>query len=153
MTQLPDIIDPAAQLLNVETGELLDPTPANAVRVKAAIRKMRDRLSDLSAQADGILVEQAQRLGTKTLHTDAGQVTLTGGRSLEYDIDELRGALLRAGLPDERVQEAIKVTVEYRVNRGVVRQLAAANEAYAEAIAEAERWVEKPWRATVKVSA
>ncbi len=150
MAAMTDLVPVSEDLLNVETGELLEPTTANAVTVIQAARTMRSRLHDVVAQATAWLADESARQGTKTLHAGSSSVVLSGGRTDEYDPLELMNYLRNAGLPEQRVDDAVTTIIDYRVNRSVLRQLAAANPEYADAIEQAKRVVEKPIRATIK---
>lgn len=142
MTELATI----PELLNVETGEVLPATAENAAVVLLAARAMKQRLNDVVSETTGWLVEEARRRGTKTL----ASVTLSGGPTLEYDASDLMEALRIAGCPEDRIGEAVVAEITYKVNRSVLRQLAAANPDYRAAIELAERTVEKSYRASVK---
>ncbi len=141
---------PITELLDVQTGEILPATTANAARVITAARDMRTRINDVVAQATAWLAEESARQGTKTLHAGASSVVLSGGPTDEYDPLELMNYLRNAGLPEQRVDDAVTTIIDYKVNRSVLRQLAAANPEYADAIEQAKRTVEKPMRATIK---
>ncbi len=145
-----DLVPVSEDLLNVETGELLPATVDNAATVIQAARTMRSRLHDVVAQATAWLAEESARQGTKTLHAGASSVVLSGGPTDEYDPLELMNYLRNAGLPEQRVDDAVTTIIDYKVNRSVLRQLAAANPEYADAIEQAKRTVEKPMRATIK---
>ncbi len=145
-----DLVPVSEDLLNVETGELLPATVDNAAAVILAARTMRVRINDVVAQATWWLAEESARQGTKTLHAGASSVVLSGGPSDEYDALELMNYLRNAGLPEQRVDDAVTTIIDYKVNRSVLRQLAAANPEYADAIEQAKRTVEKPMRATIK---
>jgi hypothetical protein len=132
------------------TGELLPATPVNAAKVRQAAGLMTNDLRRIMNECDRILAAEAQRQGTKTLHLDSYDVTLTGGRSVDYDPHELMAGLMEAGCPPDRINAAVIETVEYKVDRRVIRSLAAANPEYAQAINNASKEVEKPWRAAVK---
>ncbi len=138
------------ELLDVQTGEILPATVENAARVITAARDMRTRINDVVAQATAWLAEESARQGTKTLHAGTSSVVLSGGPSDEYDPLELMNYLRNAGLPEQRVDDAVTTIIDYKVNRAVLRQLAAANPEYADAIEQAKRTVEKPMRATIK---
>ena len=139
-----------AELLDVDSGQLLPATVENAAAVLNAARAMKQRIQGVVDAATAYLTAEAAVLGTKTFHYPGGTVALTGGESLEYDHEELMGLLHDAGLPLERVAEAVVTEVTYKVNRSVLRQLAGANPDYRAAIELAERRVEKPYRASVK---
>ncbi len=138
------------ELVNVETGERLPATVANAAAVLQAARSMKERLNDVVASATLYLVSESARRGTKTLNVGNVSVTLTGGAGVAYDAEDLMEALRIAGCPEDRIEQAVVATVSYKVNRAVLRQLGAANPDYQAAIELAEMPVETPWRASVK---
>jgi hypothetical protein len=146
MTELVQI----TELLDVSTGEILPATVENAGRVITAARDMRSRINDVVAQATAWLAEESARQGTKTLAAGASSVVLSGGTSTEYDALELMQYLRDVGCPEDRVDDAVTTTIDYKVNRSVLRQLAGANPDYADAIERAARTVEKPMRASIK---
>lgn len=143
-------LDTRRQLLDVLTGEVLEATPASAARVIVAAREMKSRIQDVIRDATDYLREQSMREGTKTFETANGKVTLGGGETVEYDVHDLREALTAADCPEDRITDAIKEEISYKVDRSVLRQLAAANPDYKAAIDLAERRVEKPYTASVR---
>lgn len=136
--------------LDVQTGELLPATVTNAARVIDSCRVMKDRVNDLVTEATAYLAHEAAIQGTKTLHGGERTVVLTGGPADEYDPQDLMEALRAADCPEDRIEQAVVATITYKVNRSVLRQLAAANPDYKAAIELARREVDKPWRASVK---
>lgn len=137
-------------LVDVLTGEQLPATVENAAQVLEAARTMKERINDVLAAATLFLVAEAAVRGTKTLVGGASTVTLTGGTGVDYDAVDLMEALRVAGCPEDRIEQAVVATVSYKVNRSVLRQLAAANPDYQAAIELATQPVERPWRASVK---
>lgn len=148
-TDLVELRD-VSELVDVETGETLEVTAGNAARVIAAARRMKDRIQTVIDDATAVLRLQSALEGTKTLETEHGKVTLSGGEAVEYDAIDLMEALREAGCPEERIEKAVVAEITYKVNRSVLRQLAAANEDYRAAVELAERRVVKPYRASVK---
>lgn len=138
-------------LLDVQTGELLPATIDNAGRVLHAARAMKQRVNEIVNEATAYLVTLSEHQGTKTLHGDDETITLTGGTTIDYDATDLMEALEAAGCPQDRITVAVETVITYKVNRSVLRQLAAANPDYKAAIELAEREVEKPYRASVKL--
>lgn len=138
-------------LLDVQTGELLPATVSNAARVLQAARAMKRHVDEIVREATEYLAAESARQGTKTLHDGDETVTLTGGTTVEYDPGDLMEALAMAGCPAERIDQAVVATVTYKVDRAVLRQLAAANPEYKAAIDLAAREVEKDYRASVKL--
>ncbi len=141
---------PDTTLVNVLTGEQLEPTVANAATVLEAAREMKTRLNHVIEAATLYLVAESAVRGTKTLNAGDVSVTLTGGVTVDYDATDLMEALRVAGCPEYRIEQAVVATISYKVNRAVLRQLAAANEDYAAAIELAAHTVEKPYRAAVR---
>lgn len=148
MTDLAVIHD--VELVNVQTGERLPATVANAAVVLHAARAMKRRLDDVIADTTAFLLRESQTRGTRTLEAGREKIVLTGGATVEYDPVDLMDALREAGCPEARIMEAVEETVSYKVNRSVLRQLVAANGDYRAAVELAERTVEKPVRAAVK---
>jgi hypothetical protein len=138
-------------LLDVETGELLPATVDNAARVLMAARNMDERIRELKREATAYLVMVSEERGTKTLHGERETATVTGGLTTEYDAADLMQLLREAGCPEDRIDAAVATEISYKVNRAVLRQLAAANQDYAAAIELAAREVEKPFRASIKL--
>lgn len=137
-------------LLNVETGEILPATVESAAAVLIAARNMKQRVNDVVAETTVYLADEAARRGTKTLNGGGEKIVLTGGLTEEYDVQDLIVFLRNAGCPEDRLDQAIVTEITYRVNKSVIRQLAAANPEYKAAIELAKRLVEKPVRANVK---
>lgn len=138
-------------LLDVQTGELLEPSIGNAARVISAARAMKQHVNQIVNEATDYLVSLSEHQGTKTLHGDGETVTVTGGTSTDYDAADLRDALEAAGCPEDRINAAIRTEITYKVDRAVLKQLAAANADYRAAIELAERTVEKPFRVSLKL--
>lgn len=138
-------------LLDVQTGELLPLKPSNAARVINAARAMKQQVNQIVNDATAYLVDVATEQGIKTLHDGGETITISGGPTVEYDPLDLREALEAAGCPQNRIDQAVVAEITYKVDRSVLRQLAAANPDYKAAISLAEREVEKPYRATIKL--
>lgn len=133
------------------TGQLIDLTrPLEVAGALHDLRELKRQLDELRALLEGVLRLEAQRQGTKTLHLGSLDAVVSGGSRREYDAEFLAGLLREAGLPEERISEAIVETVSYKVNQLVLKQLAGANADYAAAIELAQTSVEAPWRVTVK---
>lgn len=148
-------VDQHEGLLNIQTGELLPATTENAAIVLLACRATKEHVNDLVAEATAFLAAESERQGTKTLHTPDGTttITLTGGVSDEYDPHDLMQLLRECGCPEDRIEAVVTTEITYKVNRSVLRQLAAANKDYAAAVDLARRQVERPHRANVKTKA
>lgn len=138
------------ELLDVESGEILPATVDNAAAVLQSARVMKQKIDTVIRSATAYLAGEAAHHGTKTFNVAAGTVSLSGGTSLEYDAADLMEALRVAGCPEDRIDAAVVAEISYKVNRSVLRQLAAANQDYKAAIELAERVVAKPIRASVR---
>ena len=138
-------------LLDVQTGELLTPTIQNAARVLQAARAMKQHVNRIVEEATAYLVSLSEHEGTKTLHGDGETIIVSGGATIEHDAHDLIEALQAAGCPQDRIDQAVKTEITYKVDRAVLRQLAAANPDYRAAIELAERQIERPFRASVKL--
>lgn len=141
-----------SELLDVSTGECLPATVENAAKVLDAAREMKQRINDVVAAATDYLATEAAHQGIKTFHVGHDTISLSGGSSIDYDAADLMEALRLAGCPEDRITDAVEQTVTYKVNRAVLRQLAAANPDYRAAVEIAERPVEKPYRASIRRS-
>jgi hypothetical protein len=75
---------------------------------------------------------------------------ISGGTRNDYDAELLERLLRDAGLPEERLMEAVQEIVTYKVDQRVLKQLTAANPMYAAAADHARTVVDTPWRVTVK---
>ncbi len=138
-------------LLDVRTGELLEPTLPNIARVIESARAMKANVNEIVYEATLAAVALSEMRGTKTLHGEGETITVSGGTGMDYDPSDLIEALLAAGCPQDRIDAAVVAQVTYKVDRSVLRQLAGANEDYKAAIELAEREVERPYRASVKL--
>jgi hypothetical protein len=150
MTSVSADIAVVTELLDVSSGEILPATVENAATVLRAAREVKQQVDGVIRTTTEYLASESAHHGTKTFDLSAGKLTLTGGASVDYDAVDLMEALRVAGCPDERINEAVVAEVSYKVNRSVLRQLAAANPDYKAAIELAERHVDKPWRASVR---
>lgn len=144
-------LDKYTGLLDVRTGEILPATVGNAARVINAARAMKANVNEIVREATAYLVAESEHQGTKTLHGENETVTISGGTGTDYDPSDLIDALREAGCPEQRIDQAVVTEITYKVDRAVLRQLAGANPDYKAAIELAQREVEKPYQATVKL--
>ena len=138
-------------LLDVRSGELLPATVENAAKVLHSARALKAHINGIVEETTRFLVHQSEHQGTKTLHEGDETVTITGGPGVDYDATVLMDNLRRAGCPESRIEKAVVIQVSYKVDRAVLRQLAAANPEYRDAIEKAEHEVERPYRASLKL--
>lgn len=136
-------------LLDLRTGEQLEPTPENAAALLARLRhEYKPDIQTAIHACEAVLIECARTMGTKTLDFGHVKAMVYGGSTPDWDLEEL-AKLRDVGLPEERWNELVTETVSYKVNAAVAKQIAGANSAYAEVIARARRDVETPMRVKV----
>lgn len=146
----PPVEEPGRELILVTTGEHLPATRENAAAVLLAARERKRKLDEIIRDAEEFLAGESRRMGTKTFQTDYGKIELKGGETTSYDPEALMEALREAGCPEARISEAVPQTVTYTVDKRVLRQLTAANPAYAAAAEKAATKIETPLKASVK---
>lgn len=137
-------VDVPRELVLVSSGERVPATRENAYAVIDAARERKRGLDEIIRDATAYLVDESRRQGTKTFHTDAGKVELKGGETTEYDPLILREALQDADCPEERINEVIRTKVEEKVDLRILKQLTAANAAYAAAAEKAALVIDRP---------
>jgi hypothetical protein len=139
----------AGEVVHVTTGELIPTEPARLAGYRADLNELRRRLFQAIKEVDALLLEEAERQGTKTLRYGNLEAVVTGGPELAWDIPIL-DELLAAGLPEARFAELVTIEQTYKVNAQVAKQLAAANQVYAEIIDRARSRLEKPYRVSIR---
>jgi hypothetical protein len=119
------------------TGEVIDlANPHDVAQGVEAIDELNAKLTDLRQLFTMLLRAESKRQGSKTLHLDDLQVTLSPGYRNEYDGNELSTRLLAAGLPVERLEAMVQPILTWKVDGRKIRQLEAANPEYAAIIAD-----------------
>lgn len=151
MAEIEKVEAEASQALVPLLGLVIDlDQPKQVAEALYIVRDAKRQLDEARAGLERVLAEEARRLGTKTLHLDGVEAVITGGPTVEYDIEELQ-KLLDAGLPEERYDKLVKAKVEYVVDKSVIRQLlGSGNAEYLRIIERAARDVEKPYRVSVR---
>lgn len=123
--------------------------PKQVAQALSAVREAKRKLDIARADLEAVLADEGARQGIKTLRYDDVNVVITGGPTVEYDPEKLQ-ELLEVGLPQERFDALVKMTVTYAVNASVAKQIAASgNEEYAEIVRASKKVIEKPWRVSV----
>lgn len=138
------------QILDIRTGELVP--AADIPRVADILRHLREYKDSILAAiklCEAAIVEESRRTGTKTLHLDGAEVTITGGPRLSWDVSVLE-ELRDVGLPDERFADLVVIEQTYKVNAAVAKQIEAANPVYGEIVGRARSYVDGPLRVGVK---
>ena len=133
------------------TGEVIDlADPHDVAQGIETIEDLTRKLADLRQLFTMLLRAESQRQGTKTLGLGDLTVTLSAGYRTEYDGNDLANDLLAAGLPPERLDELVRAVTTWKVDGRKIRQLEAANPAYAAIIARHRTRVDAPVRASVQ---
>jgi hypothetical protein len=116
-----------------------------------ALRGFEEQIKEAKAVLTDAIIEESKRVGAKTIFVDGvGRVEVRGGKQTLYDAQALEEDLRALGCPEERIREAIKEEVTYKVDGRVVKQLAAANEEYAAVVESARQEVERASYVLVK---
>ena len=123
--------------------------PSEVAKALGAVRQAKQKLDEARAGLERILVEEGERIGSKTLHLDGVEASITGGKKLQWDIETLQ-QLQEIGLPEARFDELVKAEVTYKVNANVAKSIAGANPEYAKVIEAAKEYVDVPWRVSVQ---
>jgi hypothetical protein len=134
------------------TGEVVN--PENPVEVARALDSVCDLLNLLGSTRRAltqVLVEEAQRQGTKTLHLEGATVKISGGQRLKWDVGKLL-ELRSAGLPEVRLTDFLKPVLTYKPDGRIAKQLeGSGNPDYSRIISEARSYEEAPWSASVEI--
>ena len=120
------------------SGEVISlEDPAACVKVLSEIRELESRLREAKGALTHALTYEFSRQGTKTLELNGVKATLGPDSEIVWDIEvlnELRGL----GLPEERMDALVTAEVTYKVNGSVAKQIAGANNEYADVIERAK---------------
>lgn len=124
------------RIVLVGSGEVLElDTPAGCGQALDALRALKEQVDAAVRVVTEAAVGLSLRDGTKTFVLDSGRkLSLSADTATVVDADELRAALLAAGMPDGRVDEIVVPNVTYKVNRAKANAAASANPAYREAL-------------------
>jgi hypothetical protein len=133
-------------------GQLVDlERPAEVAGAIGDIDQAVRQLREIRDQLVAVLVEESAFQGTKTLHLEDGLTAkLSGGTRPEYDLETLADELRDAGLPEDRLEQLIVQTINYKLDQAVARQLRGANAAYRQALDDCRTDVPAPWRVTIE---
>lgn len=132
-------------------GQVVDLSdPGEVAQCLYDVREAKRQLDEVRQLLEDVLRLESSRQGTKTLHLEGLEARITGGTKPEYDLEQLEQMLREAGLPEQRLNELIVVTISRKLNQSVARQLRGANLAYAHALETCRTDVPAPWRVTVE---
>ncbi len=130
-----EIALPDGQLLNLSDIPAVARTYDDLQRLKAMIREAEGTLKE-------VLIKHSGDLGQKTFSVEGAKVEVKGGNETRYDAQGLKRAFKEAGMPEDRIKEIVRETIEYKVAAVEAKRAARANEKYAEII-EQHSTVEK----------
>jgi hypothetical protein len=137
-----------AEVVHVLTGELIPASDANALAgYLKDLRDLRARAWDQVRIVEDLLVEEAERQGTKTLHLEGATAKVTSGPELQWDTSVLE-ELKDAGLPDERWNALVSIVQTFKVDARVAKQLETSSR-YRGIIERARSYREKPYRVAI----
>lgn len=118
-----------------------------------------DRLDVLAKQIQSLrgllraeLVRHASEYGAGTIRTERAEITVASPSELVWNLDVLR-ELQAAGLPKERWDALVEVTVSHKVKAGVANQIEKANPVYGEIVGRARSRHPKPPTVSVALRA
>lgn len=132
------------ELVLVWSGEVIPlAEPEQCVRALAEIRELEMRLREAKQELTFHLSQEFKRQGLKTLEFGGVKAELKGGSGIAWDVEVLY-ELLELGLPQERLDQLISTTVEYKVNAKEAQRIASTNEEYAEVVERAKQRYTKP---------
>ncbi len=132
------------ELLNPISGELVPVRDLPAVAISLTdLRDLKAQVQDAISAFSEAVIQESRRQGTKTLNVGDVTLKVSADSEVVWDVEFLTDALRAAGLPEERIDELVTMTVTYTVNGSVARQLAGASPEYAEVIEAAKRRVPK----------
>lgn len=138
------------EIINPITGELIDiRETAKVADVVEQLRDVQNSARDAIGAITRALIEESQRVGTKTFAAGKVAIVLSADSEIQWDVTELI-KLRDAGLPEERYADLVEEVVSYKVNGAVARSIASANDAYAEIIEKARVKVPKKQYVSIK---
>lgn len=116
------------------TGEIVDlDDPVTCARMLQEIREISEQLRDARAALTDALIRESERQGTKTLRFGSIEARINTPMETSWDYGVLL-ELQAAGLPEERFNELVTMTVEYKVNGLIAKSISSSNPTYKEII-------------------
>ena len=145
------VVQQPTEIMVPGTGEVVNlDDPSSCAYALHALRDFKQQIDNARYFVEQALVRHAQDSGTKTLHVGDLTATVSGGKAVRWDVEELQ-KLMDAGLPETRFNELVKTEVSYKINAAVAKSIeAAGNPEYAEIIGRARSYDDVPWRVSVK---
>jgi len=138
------------ELIVPYSGELIDlEDPPGCLKLLAEIRELEQKLRLVKGALTEALVAESSRQGTKTLELNGIKAVVSASDEIIWDVEVLQ-ELADLGLPEERMSALITTEISYKVNASVAKQLAGANESYAEVIERAKSRIPKTPYVSIK---
>lgn len=117
-------------------GQVLDLSDVGSVLVAYDdLQRLKAVMREAEAKLKEALISHSSEFGKKSFQVDGvGKVEIKGGKQTVYDAQALKRTLKAAGMPEARIKEIVRETIEYKVMAVEAKRAARANPAYAEAI-------------------
>ena len=132
------------------TGEIVDlREPAEVAKAFDQLAEHKRQIENLRRVLVALLRAESLKQAKKTMRLGGFEVVLTGGEQVEYDTPLLMEDLEAAGLSRDRLHDAFQVTMTWKTNTNVIKQIARANPEYRAIIERHTHVVERPWNARV----
>lgn len=141
----------AAREISLPDGQLLDLANIPAVaRTYDDLQRLKAMIREAEGMLKEALIKHSSELGQKTYDVEGAKVEIKGGSETRYDAQEIKRALTEAGMPEKRVKEVVRETIEYKVSAVEAKRAARASEDYAEIIEQHSTVEKKTPSVTVK---
>lgn len=133
----PDTIAPSKEIA-LPDGQLLDLNNVGEVaRAYDDMQRYKRMIREVEGHLKEALLQYSSDAGQKTFTiADVAKVEIKGGNETRYDAQGLKRALKAAGMPEARIKEIVRETIEYKVSAVEAKRAARANEEYAKIIDE-----------------
>lgn len=127
----------ASKELALPDGQFLDLSDVGSVaRAYDDLQRLKSMVREAEGRLKEVLIQHSSELGHKTFNVEGAKVEIKGGSEKRYDAQGLKKALKEAGMPEERIKEIVRETIEYKVLAVEANRAARANENYASIIEE-----------------
>lgn len=141
---------PSTELAIPEIGEVVNLSdPDSCALAYDRLKQLGDQVNTLKQMLRTELVRHAKDYGANTMRLDHAEVEIGHPSELSWHMETLR-ELLDAGLPKERWEALVEVTVGHKVKASVANQIEKANPLYGEIIERAR--IRQPKPPTVSVA-
>lgn len=137
LQKAPEAVAPKTEVIALPDGQVLDLADTGQVaRAYDDMQQLKRMLREVEGKLKEALIEHSQSTGTKTFSVEGAKVEIKGGEETRYDAQAIKRALKDAGMPEDRIKEIVRETIEYKVAAVEAKKAARANEKYAAIIKE-----------------